>query len=230
MIDSKRLMLVTIPRWNLGVFILLVFLAMFFYPGGTYHDGTTEGYIFSQNFLSDLGRWAVYNGQENYFSSVLFSFAFAATGLVFCFFFWTLPSLYSKERNIHLVSMIGSAGGILGGIFIMGSGLTPGDLMLDPHVFFSNWCFRFFLIAAACYTFVFFRTETMHTIYGMGYGLFAFLIAVYIGIIEFGPSIEESLSALKVQVVSQKLICLTFIFAVAFQTYGNEEALGKRGL
>ena len=70
----------------------------------------------------------------------------------------------------------------------------------------------------------------MHTIYGMGYGLFAFLIAVYIGIIEFGPSIEESLSALKVQVVSQKLISLTFIFAVAFQTYGNEEALGKRGL
>ena len=114
MIDSKRLVLVTIPRWNLGVFILFIFLAMFFYPGGTYRDATTEGYIFSQNFLSDLGRWAVYNGQENYFSSVLFSFAFAATGLVFCFFFWTLPSLYSKERNIHLVSVIGSAGGILG--------------------------------------------------------------------------------------------------------------------
>ena len=69
----------------------------------------------------------------------------------------------------------------------------------------------------------------MHTMYGMGYGLFAFFIAVYIGIIEFGPSIEESLSALKVEVVSQKLICLTFIFAEACQTYGNEEALGRGG-
>ena len=70
----------------------------------------------------------------------------------------------------------------------------------------------------------------MHTMYGMGYGLFAFLIAVYIGIIEFGPSIKESLSALKIQVISQKLICLTFILSVAFQTYSNKEVLGKRDI
>ena len=43
-----------------------------------------------------------------------------------------------------------------------------------------------------------------------------------------GPDIKESLSALKVQVVSQKLICLTFIIAVAFQTLGNQEVLSNK--
>jgi len=49
---------------------------MFLYPGGTYRDTNTEGYILSQNFLSDLGRWSAWNGDQNFYSSFFSAFLF----------------------------------------------------------------------------------------------------------------------------------------------------------
>ncbi|SVA44333.1 uncharacterized protein METZ01_LOCUS97187 [marine metagenome] len=230
MIDSKQLILVISPRWCVGVFILLIILAMFLYPGGTYRDANTEGYILSQNFLSDLGRWSAWNGDQNFYSSFFFSFSFLMVGMVFSIYYWQLPSLFYNDQKVHLFSRIGSVAGILGGIFLVGVGLTPSDIVLGPHNFFATWFIRFFLVSALCYIVVFYRSTVTEAKYGLGYVFFAFLIAVYIGIIEFGPSIKESLSALKIQVISQKLICLTFILSVAFQTYSNKEVLGKRDI
>ena len=51
MIDLNRLILIYFPRIALVLFILLISIAMIIYPGGTYRDLSTEGYIFSQNFL-----------------------------------------------------------------------------------------------------------------------------------------------------------------------------------
>ena len=229
MIDSKQLILVISPRWCVGVFILLIILAMFLYPGGTYRDANTEGYILSQNFLSDLGRWSAWNGDQNFYSSFFFSFSFLMVGMVFSVFYWQLPSLFANDQKIYLLSRVGSIFGISGGIFLVGVSLTPGDVVLGPHNFFATWFIRFFLVSALCYTIVLYRSAATQAKYGLGYAFFVLFIAAYIGILEMGPDIKESLSALKVQVVSQKLICLTFIIAVVFQTLGNQEVLSNKG-
>ena len=46
--------LIFMPRMVLGLFIVLNVIAMFCYPGSTYHDHITLRYSFSHNFLSDL--------------------------------------------------------------------------------------------------------------------------------------------------------------------------------
>ncbi len=227
MIDSRRLVLVTLPRWCLGGFVLFMMVAMWNYPGGTYRDPTTEGYLFSQNFLSDLGRWSAWNGDQNFYSSFFFGLAFVGVGVVFTLFFLNLHSLFSAEKSSHSVSKIGSAAGVMGAVFIAGVGFTPGDIAFDSHIFFANWFIRFFLAAALCYTIVFYRSEIMEVRYASGYAFFALLITTYIMILEFGPIIQQSLWALKVQVVAQKIICLTFIFSVVFQTIGNAKAMKK---
>ena len=228
MIESKRFILITSPRFSLGLFIILITTSMFLYPGGTYHNTNTEGYIFSQNFLSDLGRWSAWNGDQNFYSSFFFSLSFLMVGIVFSVFYWQLPSLFANDQKVYLLSRVGSIFGISGGIFLVGVSLTPGDVVLGPHNFFATWFIRFFLVAALCYTVVLYRSSTTQAKYGLGYAFFALFIAAYIGILETGPDIKESLSALKVQVVSQKLICLTFIIAVAFQTLGNQEVLSNK--
>lgn len=220
MIDPNRMILVSLPRVALVLFILMISLAMFAYPGGTYRDISTQGYIFSQNFLSDLGRWSAWNEEQNFYSSFLFGFAFIMVGSVFSLFFWMLPALFRREEY-YFIAKVGSTAGIIGGVFILGVGLTPGDIATAGHMIFATWFIRFFLIAAFCYSYVFYQSKLMETKYASGYALFTFLIAVYIVILEFGPSIQESLWALKVQVISQKIICLTFILAVAYQTVGN---------
>jgi len=225
MIDSRRLILVTLPRWCLSGFVLFMVVAMWVYPGGTYRDPTTEGYLFSQNFLSDLGRWSAWNGDQNFYSSFFFGLAFVGVGVVFTLFFLKLPVLFSAEKKNHSVSRIGSGAGVLGGVFIAGIGFTPGDIAFNAHIFFADWFIRFFLATAFCYTIVFYRSKIMEVRYASGYAFFALLIAIYIMILEFGPNIQESLWALKVQVVAQKIICFTFIFSVAFQTIGNTKVM-----
>tara|TARA_Y100000590_G_scaffold356937_1_gene411453 strand:- start:3428 stop:4051 length:624 start_codon:yes stop_codon:yes gene_type:complete len=200
-------------------------VAMWNYPGGTYRDATTKGYLLSQNFLSDLGRWSAWNGDQNFYSSFFFGMAFVGVGVVCTLFFLNLPYLFSTEKRNHSVSRIGSAAGVVGAVFLAGVGFTPGDIAFDAHIFFANWFIRFFLAAAFFYTIVFYRSEIIEARYASGYALFALLIAIYILILEFGPNIQQSLWALKVQVIAQKIICFTFIFSVAFQTVGNAKAM-----
>ena len=42
--------------WGIGIFLLLNFISMILYPGGTIIDKDTDGYLFFYNFLSNLGE------------------------------------------------------------------------------------------------------------------------------------------------------------------------------
>ena len=46
-------------------FIILTFIAMIFYEGGTYIDSSTTGYLFWHNYFSDLGRTVAHSGISN---------------------------------------------------------------------------------------------------------------------------------------------------------------------
>ena len=49
-------------------FVISVCIAMLLYPGGNIHDPNQVGYVFTHNFLSELGRYVTNSGDINFFS------------------------------------------------------------------------------------------------------------------------------------------------------------------
>ena len=81
------------------LFVVLIFVAMLFYPGGTHINPNSKGYSFFQNFLSDLGLTVACSGKENLVSCVLFTISFAIFGVSFAFYFSSMPYFF-KEKNL----------------------------------------------------------------------------------------------------------------------------------
>ena len=217
---NKRAMLVLIPRIATAIFILLQIVGMIVYPGGTLHDVSTEGYSFTNNFFSDMGTYAARNGDPNYLSMIIFAFSLTIVGITFSFYYLVLPNVLGEDRINYILAIIGTVFAIGGSICMIGTGLTPSDIVHDPHVFFANNIFHCFLITAFVYTIVIFRSEILKKRYSIGYGLFFISIFAYVGILQYGPAATAGESELVFQVVSQKMIVGVFCFSVLHQTFG----------
>ena len=214
-----NLWLIDLPRLVLGFFVTVNIIAMLCYPGGTYLDHLNPGYSFTGNFLSDLGRTMSFSSEVNFLSSQLFNMALILSGGIFAAFYFRVYKVFAAE-NQHTLALIGSLGGVLGGLSLAGVGLTPADLYLDLHIICANWLFRFFFVASLCYSMVIFRHPRFENKYAMGYLVFTFSILIYIIISELGPDPTVDLFALTLQVVSQKMILLVLIAAIYIQTLG----------
>ena len=140
--------------------------------------------------------------------------------------------IFRNHLNVHKVfnsdkgktlALIGSIFGFFGGISLAGVGLTPSDLYLNIHILCANWLFRFMFMASLFYTAVIFRHPKFEDKYASGYLIFTFSILLYILISELGPDPKLNLFALKLQVVSQKMILLIFMASIYIQTLGLQK-------
>lgn len=217
---SKYYKLVFIPRLAIFLFILFQIIGMLLYPGGTMFNKASIGYTFTENFFSDMGAYASRNGEPNYLSMIMFSFSLTIVGLTFILYYSTLPFLFKDNKINYSIALFGTLSAFGGSICLIGTGLTPSDLVLDAHIFFANNIFHCFLITAFLYTIVIFRSSSIKKKYSLGYAFFFLSIFVYVGVLHFGPSAHLNNSALIFQVVSQKLIVLAFVFSVLHQTFG----------
>ena len=216
---EKNLWLITLPKMALGLFITFNVFAMFFYPGSTFLNNLSTGYLFTQNFLSDLGRTLTFSGEVNFLSSRLFNMSLILAGGIFSLFYLHVRKVFNTE-NQRALAFIGSFFGLMGGLSMMGVGLTPADLYLEIHIICATWLFRFFFVASVCYSFVIFRHSQLKNKYAGGYLVFTFSILLYILISELGPDPKISQFALTLQVVSQKVILLIFMASIYIQTLG----------
>ena len=216
---EKNPWLITMPRIVLVVFILCNIVAMLSYPGSTYLDNISPGYSFTRNFLSDLGRTISYSGKINFFSAQLFNMSLILTGCVFAFFYIHVWKIFSED-NQGVFAFIGSIFGVLGGLCLVGVGLTPADLYLDIHIICATWLFRFFFVASFCYSIIIFRHIKFENKYAGGYLIFTVSILLYILISELGPDPKISHFALTLQVISQKIILFIFMASIYMQTLG----------
>ena len=216
----NRYILVIIPRVMVAIFVILQIISMTVYPGGTIHDEAAVGYSLSNNFFSDLGIYTAYNGEPNYLSMSLFIISLIFVGITFIFYYMTLPQFYYENTFNYNLSILGTLFSFGGSIGLIGTALTPADLVLDMHVFFANGIFQCFMITALCYTIVIFRSNVFEKKYAWGYGIFFILIALYVGVLEWAPPPRTSQPALVFQVITQKLIVLTFCLSIVYQTFG----------
>tara|TARA_B100000073_G_scaffold223434_1_gene186140 strand:- start:759 stop:1463 length:705 start_codon:yes stop_codon:yes gene_type:complete len=223
---NKHFILVILPRVVLVIFILLQITGMIFYPGGTLHNPDTIGYSFTENFFSDMGTYKARNSDPNYLSMIFFSFSLTLVGVTFFFYYLVLPQTLGNDRINYILTSVGTIFAFGGSICLIGTGLTPSDIVFSSHVFFANNIFHCFLITALLYTIVIFRSQLLEQKYAIGYGLFFISIFIYVGVLQFGPSVDVGQGALIFQVVAQKIIVLVFCSTIFHQTFGLRK-LGK---
>ena len=219
-LNPNHAMLVTVPRIAALFFIVLQLLGMKVYPGGTMYDASTQGYSFSKNFFSDMGAYAARNGDPNYFSMILFAMSLTIVGITFISYYLLLPRLLGNDRINYILTWLGTLFAIGGSVCMIGTGFTPSDVVFGPHVFFANNIFHSFLITSFFYSIVIFNTKILKKRYAIGYAMFFISILIYVMILQYGPSVNSSESALIFQVLSQKVIVIVFCSSVIHQTYG----------
>ena len=118
--SKKYFFVVELPRITLIGFLFFIFLAMNLYPSGTIIQNDSIGYLFFQNFLSDLGR-SISHGQDNNFhASLLFNMALTFAGITYIIFYYFLNTLFNS-----ITSKLGSIFGILGACSLIGVAFTP---------------------------------------------------------------------------------------------------------
>ena len=214
---GKNPWVITFPRQVLWLFIILNIAAMLLYPGSTYRDNLTSGYSFTENFLSDLGRTLTFSGEINFISAQLFNMSLILAGAVFTLFYLHVRKVFNI-KNQKALAFIGSFFGLLGGLSMIGVGLTPADLYLEIHIICATWLFRFFFVASLCYSVVIFRHAQFENKFAAGYLVFALSILLYILVSELGTDPKINQFALVFQVVSQKIILLILMASIYIQT------------
>ena len=212
--NVKYFFMIIFPRLSLIFFLSCISIGMYLYPGSTYHNYETIGYLFSENFLSDLGRTITHGGHNNFHSSILFNTSLIFGGITYIIFYVLIQELF----NLNLVSRLGSLFGVAGGLCMIGVALTPSDLFFNPHILFNMWLFRFFLLSTLCYTWLMYKHKKINNYYLSGNFVFIIFLLIYILILMYGPSPHDSYYALIFQTISQKIILLNFILSIIIQT------------
>ena len=110
--------------FGVGQFLFLTFLAALFYPGG---------YDYFGYYFSDLGAVNAGNGEPNSISRSFFSMALTIIALALIPFWLIIHRLFRESAVERILSILGSALGLLSSPFTIGVGLFPIDTQLETH-------------------------------------------------------------------------------------------------
>ena len=142
-------------------YVILIFLAMVFYPGGTPTNPNTQGYTFWENWLSDLGLIESHSGENNIVSMVLFTAALTFWGLSVIPFFLALRLLFTESKFEKLLSTVGSILGVIAGIGLIGIAYTPADILGLLHITFVYIAYLSLFILGVIYSITLFKSKIL---------------------------------------------------------------------
>lgn len=197
---SKRIgrlaCLVTI--FGVGQFLLLTFVATLFYPGG---------YDYFGYYFSDLGAVEARNGEPNSISRSLFSMALTIIALSLIPFWLIIHRLFRESTVEKVLSILGSALGLLSSPFTIGVGLFPIDTQLEAHFIVTLILVLLFALASLLYSIAI----TLNQNYPNYLGLMAFILLA-ISIASFATSLNyPSLGAFLQKIVAYGYFIWTLI-------------------
>lgn len=221
---GKRLFKVTL--YFCIQFIVLTFIGMLVFPGGTHRDPSSAGYSFFRNTFSSLGLINAPNGEPNTLSAILFFLAMSCAGFGLTLFFLVEPQFFWEPRSTRAISLAGSLFGVISGISFMGIAFTPADVLPRAHTQFVLLAFRTFLVVVVFYTLAIFLKPEYPQRYAVIYLVFAVLLAGYIYLLTQGPDLSTAQGEI-IQVTGQKIIGYTAIMIMALQSYGAIKQVEK---
>lgn len=200
-------------------FVLLTLVAMWVYPGGTRFDPQSAGYNFFNNFFSELGYTVTHNGIPNPIGALLFFVALTFAGLGLVLFFLFSLQFFWRTRWLRVLSICGSAAGLISGFAYIGIAFTPANLLPVPHLQFVLLAFRAFLPAVLFYLVAILVNPEYPNRYASVYLAFGILLAAYIALITRGPDIDTA-QGVMIQATGQKIIVYAAIITVFIQSWG----------
>ncbi|MFZ2096841.1 MAG: hypothetical protein WAV05_09405 [Anaerolineales bacterium] len=209
-----------------GLFVILTLIAMLTYAGGAVDDHSANGYSFTHNFLSNLGMVTAPSGRPNWASAILFFISLGTAGVCLVIFFIIFLYLFQHSHVQTMLSLIGSAFGVLAGISFVGIAFAPADLARPAHIQFVMWAFRLFPLAVLFYVPVMFLDKVYPKAYAWVFALFCLLLIGYYLLLTNGPSFSSP-QGLVIQVVGQKVIAYASVVSIGVQSQGVYWHLGK---
>ena len=251
MSSKLRFRLIAVPYLGIAAFFIFNIVAIWQFPGYDKcaflesDNCKAEAYSFKFNFFSELGSLntntdddALSNGvgssnnKNNTISMVFFNTSLVVVGAVIIIFYQSFSKLFiwreDSPKSIRY-SRISKHLSIITGIMFAGVGLAPHDISFTLHVFFANGAFLSLLPLSILHTLTFKESRYINNSYAYGYILFCILLAIYVYIIflgpEIGPGLKFTKNELIFQVVAQKMIILTFILSMFYQTKGIDQAI-----
>ena len=154
------------------LFVILVFLAMIFYTGGTRDNPALIGYSFWGNTISDSGRTIAWSGVLNITSMVFLSTALIVFAIFFIPFYLTLSKLFSEGKIETYASKIGSILGVIFSLSYIGIAFTPADVLYTPHMIFVLIGYICAFVMSVFFTIAFFKNKEFSNIYAIIFALF----------------------------------------------------------
>ena len=186
------------------VYVILIFLAMVFYPGGTYTNPNAPGYSFWENYLSALGMTKSYSGKNNIVSMILCTFALTFWAVSLIPFFLAMRSLFTEDKLEKRLSTIGSLIGVIAAICLIGIAFTPADIFGGSHIIFVYIGYSAILHLGIIYSITFFKTERLPIQYAI---IFLIWTIIYMNTLYLGA-------------VGQKIGRFSTIICFAYVGYG----------
>jgi hypothetical membrane protein len=207
-----------------ALFAVLTAAAMLAYPGGAKYDHASTGYLFFQNFFSDLGATKTYTGLRNTTSHVLFSVAAVSVGVAMILFSTTWRTVAARRGEGRAFGVIAQVAAIVSGVGFIGVAVTPWDRVLDAHNAFVQLAFGVLLVYVLCLLALQLRNAWPPAYVGVNV-LYLIVLALYVLVLFAGPGLDTK-SGFEFQVAAQKIVVYTSIVNLAVQAVGiRREAL-----
>jgi len=209
------------------VFLVLTIAAMLVYPGGRVGDPHSIGYSFFTNFFSDLGQTHTHSGATNTVSLVLFCIGLVAVAYTIVVFFFTFSDLFPTETISSRIARAAAWCSVVTAISFLGVAATPWNHFLAAHNEFVLWAFRSLLASILACLVASLLERTIPRRFALVYGIFALVLATYVGLITLGPSPATAAGA-AIQATGQKIIVYASVLTILAQAVSARAFLASR--
>jgi hypothetical membrane protein len=173
----------------------------YFYSGGARSKFDYTGYMFFENFLSDLGRVVGFGGKSNV-TAPFYATTLSLVGVgTFCFFIYITQIFKS-----YLFSKIGLITGALSGISLALVGIFAVDENRTLHLIFLGIGYILFFVTLLGYNVLMFKEKNKYKNVLYLTTILNLALLTYIFILVFGGDPSKDISSLGLQVISQKII------------------------
>jgi len=204
-------------------FVVLTALAMLEYPGGSLHVPGTHHYVFSENFLGDLGVTKTAAGFSNTSSCVLFVIAMTCVGISLIAFAGSWHAI-AESRGIPVrTAWVYKWGATGSGVCFVGVGLTPWNLLPTAHNVLA-WAGFALLVLFVIALLDVQRLNRWPKRYMLANLFYLAIMATYVLILVSGQATSTH-SGLVFQVAAQKITVYSSILNLGYQAYGIRKAL-----
>lgn len=204
---------ILIKQGYIGIFLFVIlnFISMLTYPGGTIIEPGTKGYSFFYNFLSNLGESTAKNGEDNIVSAYLFNSSMLTLALSYFLFYISYLRIQLKFNRNKILNFFSFSTIIISLVsFVLVGVFSADNSTFDIHVFFVKVAFRLLLIHCFIQLFIVYKSK-LSKVMLVSSSIFCFILLLFIIVMEYGPNPFLDNRSLLIQVSSQKMIVISIL-------------------